>query len=126
MKKAGFPKVIHVGQTRATIYKICSHDGDSYTGVCYEGAVRKRKAFAELVNAEVHATTKVNSLSNGVAESFHLSGEERLTYVRAREAVKEFGLAWDSVATEYRDAKRLLRGGSTRPAAHSLLGHPSI
>ena len=112
MKKTEFPKVVRVGQTKATIYKTPSHGCDSYTVVWYVGAVRNRKAFAELELAEAHAQSQVNSLSLGEAEIIRLSGEERLAYVRAREAVKEFGLALDTAASEYRDAKRLIRGRS--------------
>lgn len=117
MRMAEFPKVVKVGQTRATIYKTPSHGCDSFTVVWYEGAVRKRKAFAVLVDAEVHANSKVECLSKGEAKILHLSGEERLSYVRASETIKEFDMTLDSVAIEYRDAKRLLRGGSLLEAA---------
>lgn len=117
MRKAEFPKVVKVGQTRATIYRTPSHGCDSFTVVWYEGAVRKRKVFSEITEAEIHATTKVESMAKGEAEILHLSGEDRLAYVRSREAVAEFGLALDTAAFEYRDAKRLLRGGSLLEAA---------
>ena len=96
MKKSEFPKVVKIGQTRATIYETPSHDCTAYTVVWYEGAVRKRKAFAELESAELHATIKVNSLSQGEAQVVHLSGEDRLAYVRARDVIAEFGLALDT------------------------------
>ena len=48
MKKVEFPKVVRVGQTRATIYKTPSHGCDSFTVVWFEGARRKRKVFAKL------------------------------------------------------------------------------
>lgn len=117
MRKADFPKVVKVGQTRATIYRTPSHGCDSFTVVWYEGAVRKRKAFADITSAEIHANAKVESMAKGEAEILHLSGEDRLSYIRSREAVAEFGLALDTAAFEYRDAKRLLRGGSLLEAA---------
>jgi hypothetical protein len=46
MQKVEFPKVVRVGQTKATIYKTPSHGCDSFTIVWFEGAVRKRKVFA--------------------------------------------------------------------------------
>ncbi len=112
MKKPEFPKEIRVGQTRATIYKTPTRGCLAYTAVWYEGAVRKRKTFADLDAAELHAQAMISSLSRGEAQIIQLSGEERLTYCRARETVKEFGLSLDSVANEYRDAKRLVRGRS--------------
>ncbi len=117
MKKADFPMVIRVGQTRATIYSTPSNGSDSLTVAWYEGAARKRKAFGDLDAAKLHAHAQVSSLSKGEAEVTRLSGAERLVYVRARETIAEFGLSLDSVAVEYRDAKRLMRGGSLLEAA---------
>ncbi len=115
--------VIRVGQTRATIYKTPTNGCDSFTVAWYVGTVRKRKAFADLEEAKLHAHSQVNCLARGEAEVVHLSGEERLAYVRAREAVAEFGLAVDSAAVEYRDAKRLIRGGSLLEAARYYAAH---
>ena len=85
MKRAEFPKVIRVGQTKASIYKTPTHDCDSFTVACYGGAVRKRKAFAGITAAEIHASSKVHNLSKGEAKILHLSGEEPITCVRAKE-----------------------------------------
>lgn len=131
MKKAEFPKVIRIGQTRATIYKTPSHGCDAFTVAWYEGAVRKRKAFADLPAAELHAQTKVNMLSQGEAKAVRLSGTESLEYVRSSETVKEFGLSLDTIAIEYRDAKRLVRGRSLVEvaryyAAQNLLDLPAM
>jgi integrase len=112
MKKAAFPKVIQVGHTMAKIYKTPSHGCDSFTVVWFEGEVRKRKTFASLTTAELHATTKINSLSRGEAEIIQLSGEDRLAYVRAKNVLSEFDISLDSIAFEYRDAKRLAKGKS--------------
>jgi integrase len=109
VKKPPFPKVIRQGHTRATIYKTPYRGSDGYTVVWYEGEVRKRKLFADLGDAELHAQARVGQLSRGTAEVLRLEGAELLAYVRAREAVAEFGLALDTIAFEYRDAKRLVR-----------------
>ncbi|HEY9175971.1 MAG TPA: hypothetical protein VI136_27130 [Verrucomicrobiae bacterium] len=112
MKKAEFPKVIRVGQTRATIYKTPSHGCDSYTVIWYEGAVRKRKTFADPGLAEIHAKAQVNNLSTGETRAVKLSGEECLEYVRAREMVKAYALSLDTAAAEYREAKGIVHGKS--------------
>lgn len=65
----------------------------------------------------------VNSLSRGEAKILRLSGEELLSYVRSKDAVAEFGFTLDSAAIEYRDAKRLLRGGSLLEAAQYYATH---
>ena len=95
MKKPEFPKVLKLGQTKATIYKTPSHGCTSFTVAWYEGAVRKRKSCGDIVAAEVHANGIVESMSKGETQILNLSGEERLSYTRSREAVAEFGLALD-------------------------------
>jgi integrase len=130
MKKSEFPKVVKVGQTKATIYYTPSHGCAAYTVAWYEGAARKRKSFGDYDAAELHANVKVKSLALGEAEVINLSGEDRLSYVRSRDTVAEFGLSLDSVAVEYRDAKRLVRDKSLVDVAryyaeHQLLDVPN-
>jgi len=117
MSKRAFPKVIKEGHTKATIYRYANRESVSFTVVWYEGEVRKRKVFSDLGDAELHAQARVGQLSKGTAEILRLEGAQLLEYVRAREFVAEFGLALDTVAAEYRDAKRLIRGGSLIDAA---------
>lgn len=112
MKKPEFPKTIKEGHTKAVIYKYANRDSVSYTVVWYEGEHRKRKVFADLDEAKLHAQARVGQLASGTAQVLRLDGEELLAYVRAKAAVAEFGLALDTIAFEYRDAKRLVRGRS--------------
>jgi integrase len=79
--------------------------------------------FGSLSAAELHARSKVNSLSMGEAAVIQLSGEERLAYLRAKQALAEFGLAVDSAATEFRDARRILGGLSLLEAARYYAAH---
>jgi integrase len=109
--------VVKVGQTRSTIYKTPYRGCDGFTVVWYVGPSRKRKLFADLDAAKLHAQAQVSSLSLGESEILRLSGEDRLSYVRAREAVREFEVSLDTAANEYRDARRLLKGGSLLEAA---------
>jgi integrase len=53
MSKAKFPKVIRVGQSRATIYKTPSRGSIAFTVAWYEGSKRKPKSFAGLRSAEI-------------------------------------------------------------------------
>ena len=112
MKKAAFPKVIKEGHSKAIIYKYANRDSISYTVVWYEGEDRKRKVFANLDEAKLHAQARVGQLASGTAKVLRLDGEELLAYVRAKAMVAEFGMALDTLAAEYRDAKRLVRGRS--------------
>jgi integrase len=107
--KSRFPITVREGHIRAKIYKYSNRGSVSYTVVWYEGEKRLRKVFADLEDAKLHAQARVGQLANGTAQVLRLNGEELLTYVRAREAVAEFGLALDTIAFEYRDAKRLVR-----------------
>ncbi len=116
-KNKGFPKVIREGQTRAKIYKTPYRGSDGFTVVWYEGDVRKRKLFNDLPAAELHANAMVNNLSRGEARIINLSGEQLLAFNRASEFIKEFGVSLDTVAAEYRDAKRLVRGRNLVPVA---------
>jgi integrase len=109
MKKAQFPKTIRVGHSKAVIYKYDNRQSTSYTVVWYEGEVRKRKVFGDPGQAELHARARMGQLSRGTAEVLRLEGAQLLEYVRAKEATAEFGLALDTIAFEYRDAKRLVR-----------------
>jgi len=64
----------------------------------------------------------VGNLSKSEAEILRLSGEELLTYLRSKEAIAEFGLSLDSVAIEYRDAKRAGAGVGKCGKCHSTIG----
>src|SRR5947207_2815526 len=130
-KQKGFPKVIREGQTRATIYKTPYRGSDGFTVAWYEGDKRLRKLFNDLGAAELHASAMVNNLSRGEARIVNLSGEQLLAFNRACEFVKEFGLSLDTVADEYRDAKRLVRGRNLVPVAEyfaslKLLDSPTL
>lgn len=118
MKKAKFPMTIRVGYSEAVIYEYDNRESTSYTVVWYEGEVRKRKVFGDAGKAELHARARLGQLSRGEAEVLRLDGEQLLEYVRSRECVAEFGLSLDTVAAEYRDAKRLMRGRSLIDAAN--------
>jgi integrase len=109
-KQKGWPKVVGPGHCKAKIYKTHNRGRLGYTAVWYEGDVRIRKLFADLDLAVLHATSRMNNLSRGEAQVLNLTGEQLLAFNRASEAVKEFGLSLDTVAMEYRDAKRLVRG----------------
>jgi len=123
VKSTAFPKIVRVGQTKATIYKTPSRGYVAYTVVWFEGATRKRKVFSSFEEAELHASSMVNSLSKGEADILRLTGEERLEYVRAKTVLAEFGLSLDSIAVEYRDAKRLVKGAPLTDAGRYFAQH---
>ena len=73
--------------------------------------------FADLEEATLHAQARLGQLASGTAKVLRLDGEELLAYVLAKALLAEFGMSLDTIATEYRDAKRLIRGGSLVEAA---------
>ncbi len=107
-----FPATYRVGQIKATVYHTPTNGCDSFTTVWYEGPTRRRKSFPDPNAAWDHAVMMVDSVSTNEVEEIRLSGEERLSYARAKPVLAEFGFTLDSVAVEYRDAKRLVRGRS--------------
>jgi len=123
MRKAAFPKVIREGHSRATIYQTPYRGSMGYTVVWYEGETRKRKLFADLGEAELHAQARVGQLAKGTAEILRLDGGQLLEYVRAKAAVEEFGLALDTIAIEYRDARHLGNGASPVEMARFYAKH---
>ena len=52
MRKPEFPKEIRVGHSLAKICKASPHGCDSFTVDWFEGTVRRRKAFADLAQAD--------------------------------------------------------------------------
>lgn len=112
-----FPATYRVGQIKAKVYYTPTNGFDAFTAAWYEESGRKRKVFGDPDAAWQHAKGMVDSVAAGEIEEIRLSGAERLSYCRAKDVVKEFGLALDSVAVEYRDAKQLLHGGSLIEAA---------
>lgn len=95
MKKDEFPKVVRIGQTRATIYKTPTKGCDSFTVVWDEGAVRKRKAFADLNAADLHANAMVKNLSRGEAEILRLSGKSSCLILAPKKPL--LSSAWPSI-----------------------------
>lgn len=126
MARANSREIVRVGQTKATIYQTPSRGCLAYTVCWYEGANRRRKAFHDYAAARLHAASVVAALSRGETEVIRLSGEQRLEYTRAREAIAEFGVSLDTAAHEYRDAKRLLNGASLLDAARQFASSRGI
>ena len=60
-----FPRVIGVGQTKATVYLTPANGCGSCTMGWYEGSVRKRWPFADAGWAGVYLNSHGNNLGNG-------------------------------------------------------------
>src|SRR4029077_13339192 len=59
-------------------------------------------------------------------DAVQLTGKDRLTYGRALDAVKEFGIPLDAAAIEYAQAKKALGGHPLIEAARFFMRHHGI
>jgi integrase len=123
MKRIRFPIVVKRGSATVKIYRDRKPEGTYYRVTYYLGKKRHRLNFSDLHEATNEAEAKACQLSRGDVDAMQLNGDDRLTYGRAVDAVKEFNLPLDTVAREYSEAKRLLNGLSLLDAARFYARH---
>jgi hypothetical protein len=85
MSKPKFPMTVKRGHTVVKIYKTPSNKCDQFTVVHYLGT--ERKTFSDLGLAITEAETIASNLSQGELNVLELRNEDRLSYVRAIEAL---------------------------------------
>ena len=85
--------------------------------ISFPESAPRRVSRTNLRSDALHAQARVGQLASGTAKVLRLDGEELLAYVRAKALLAEFGMSLDTIAAEYRDAKRVIRGGSLVEAA---------
>ena len=117
MSKINFPKVVKRGHTIVKIYRTPSRGCDAYTVSYYLGDQRVRKTFADLGLATTEAETVANKLSTGELNVLTLTSGDRLSYVRAIEALKPTGVPLEMAAMQFAAAHKILEGGSVVDAA---------
>ena len=66
--------------------------------------------FADLDLARLEAETTANKLSTGELDVLTLTSENRLSYVRAVEALKPSGVPLEMAAMQFAEASKLLDG----------------
>jgi integrase len=114
------------------IYRDRKGEGTYYRVVYYlpdrDGKSRRHRLnFHDLEAATNEAELKASHLSRMDRYASEFDGKDRLEYARAKDELKEFDLALDKVAIEYKDARRLLNGVPLIEAArfyekHNLRG----
>lgn len=117
MSKPKFPVTVKRGHTIVKIYRTPSRGCDAYTVSYYLGDQRVRKTFADLGLATTEAETVANKLSTGEVNVLTLTSGERLSYVRAIEALKLTGVSLEMAAIQFAEAHKILEGGSVVEAA---------
>jgi integrase len=127
MKRVRFPIEVKRGSSTVKIYRDRKPEGTYYRVTYYLGGKRYRLNFSDLQEATKEAEAKASQLSRGDVDAMQLNGDDRLAYGHALEAVKEFNLPLDTVAREYKEARKLLDGVPLIEAArfyekHNLRG----
>ena len=117
MSKPKFPITVKRGHTIVKIYRTPSRGCDAYTVSYYLGDKRVRKTFADLGLATTEAETVANKLSTGEVNVLTLTSGDRLSYIRAIEALKPTGVPLEMAAMQFAEAHALLQGGSLVEAA---------
>ena len=122
-KRIRFPIVVKRGSSVVKIYRDRKPTGMYYRVAYHIGGKRHRLHFNDLEKAISEAEAKAAQLSRGDIDAAQLTGQDRLVYGRALEAVKEHRAPLDAVALEYSEARKLLDGVSLIDAARFYSRH---
>jgi integrase len=117
MSKPKFPITVKRGHTTVKIYRTPSRGCDAYTVSYYLGDQRVRTTFADYGLATTEAETVANKLSTGEVNVLTLTSGDRLSYIRAIEALKPTGVSLEMAAIQFAEAHKILEGGSVVEAA---------
>jgi len=131
MKRTRFPIVVKRGSSEVKIYRDRKSEGMYYRVVYYtkttvdgkEVSKRHRLNFSDLQEATNEAEAKASWLSRLDGDALQFSGRDRHIYARALDAVKEFDVPLDTVASEYADARKVLDGVPLIDAARFYSRH---
>ena len=117
MSKPGFPITVKRGHAVVKIYRTPSRGCEAFTVSYYLGDQRQRKTFADLGLATTEAETVANKLSTGEVNVLTLTSDNRLSYIRAIEALKPTGVPLEMAAMQFAGAQTLLERESLLDAA---------
>jgi integrase len=116
MKRVRFPIEVKRGSSTVKIYRDRKPKGTYYRVVYYIPkpigdkvvSERHRLNFSDLQEATNEAEAKASWLSRLEGDALRFSGGDRHIYARALDAVRPFEVPLDTVANEYRKARKLL------------------
>ena len=124
-KPKKWPKVVKVGHSIVKIYRTPSNGKEQFTVSYYLGDKRIRKTYSDYGKAFTDAETTADKLSTGEVNVLDLTGEDRLSYVRALAALKPTGVSIEMAALHFAEAHRILKGASLVHAAEFYMKHHS-
>lgn len=122
-KTKGFPVTIKAGSSAVKIYREPKPSSDYYRVVYYIGGKRHRLNFSSPEKAENEARAMAAKLSRGDVDAAQLTGQDRLAYGRALEAIRPFKLPLDAAAIDYAEARKILGETSLLEAARFFVRH---
>src|SRR5436190_303305 len=101
-----WPHKVKSGNTSIPIYRSRTAKGYTEFKVVWYDAERKRrfKTFADFGEAKKHACGVNAAIGSGDIKALMLTNEDRIVYLRAKEALAAIGTALDSAAAEYAQA----------------------
>jgi integrase len=100
--KQTFPLEVKRGNATVRIYRREKKGYEEFRLAYYDAdGTRKLQSFSSLQAAKDEAAAKATSLSTGDVTALSLSGDDRLSYVRAMEALKPLNVRVEMAATEY-------------------------
>ncbi len=108
-----WPVIVRSGSASVRIYRVDrSRAGRDYSEfrVAYYDAEHRRRVefFSEFPAAMDKARAVVGSITRGESKVLTLDSDERLAYLRAREAIKDLGISVDAAVSRYAEAQREL------------------
>jgi integrase len=109
--KAGqFPLTVTENGISVKIYKSKSKNYVTFMVVYFVLGKRKMRGFSDPGDAIEHAKQVCRDISNGDQLALELKNGDRMTYLRAVEALAPVNVSLDTAAKEYADAVGLLAG----------------
>jgi integrase len=124
-KNRDFPVIIKAGSSAVKIYPNRKASKDYFAVYFYLGGRRQRLTFSTFEDALTEARAKAAQLSRGDVDAAQLTGQDRLAYGRALEAIRAFKMPLDAAAIEYAEARKILGEHSLIEAARFYVRHCS-
>lgn len=118
-----WPKVVERGHSIVKIYRTPSNGKEQFTLAYYLGEKRIRRTYADYQKAFTDAETTATKLSQGELNVLDLTGEARLAYVRAVQALKPTGIPLEMAAMHFADAFAVLGNTNLVEAARFYIKH---
>ena len=121
-----FPVIVKRGSVEVKIYRTPSHGCDRYTVSFYQNGQRQRPSFSTLAEAKNEAEIITGRLASTDADVLLLRSADRAAYQRARQVLDPLGVAIETAAVQFAEARVKLGDVSLYQAVEFYLKrHPT-